>query len=471
LNKKIETFLDEVCIHINCKTVHKDIREELCEHINELKEENINNGYDEEKALDLAISTMGSSDEIGTKLNQQHKPQTEWSLLILTAIIAIIGAVVIFSSSKFADGLAINFSRYIVFSAIGIGTMISLFYFDYTKLKKMSMLIYISGIMLLVITMLIGIQMNGAKRWLAIGGFSISSPEFASLLFLISFVGFLEKYRGKGGINIIKLMIQAAFSTFLLILMPSLSTAVVLLIAYAVILTTAVIKNHFGGNRKIQLMSLFAGGTVPVMLFIYQVITNPYLLKRFTVGFSRGKADPSGLGYQQHMADIWLSISSWFGKTEATYNGYSLDMTLPGATGEYILVNVIATLGWAVGILLILLIGLFIVRMFMTTGKIKNAYGFYLSMAACTILSAQFLISILMNFNMFPLMGINMPFVSYGGTGYITSMALVGIILSVWRRNNLISYTEDNIKTPSEKSVVSFSDGKLTIDLKAWRQY
>ena len=250
MNKKIKAFLDDVCIHINCKTVHKDIREELSEHINELKEENITNGYDEEKALDLAISAMGSADEIGTKLNRQHKPQTEWSLLVLTAIINIIGGVVMFSSSKFTEGQAINFSEYIIFVMIGIITMIALYYFDYTKLKNMSMPIYISGILLLVITMLVGIRINGAKRGLAIGHFYISSPELASVLFLIAFVGFLEKYRNKGAMSIIKLIIKGVFPLLLLMVMPSASTAFVMVIVYAVALITAIMRNHFGKNKK-----------------------------------------------------------------------------------------------------------------------------------------------------------------------------------------------------------------------------
>ena len=98
MNKKIKSFLDDVCIHINCKTVHKGIREEFSEYINELKEENISSGCDAEKALDLAISAMGSTDEMGIKLNRQHKSQTEWSLLILTALITVIGGVVMFKA-------------------------------------------------------------------------------------------------------------------------------------------------------------------------------------------------------------------------------------------------------------------------------------------------------------------------------------------------------------------------------------
>ncbi len=468
MNKKIKAFLDEVCIHINCKSAHQDIREELYEHINELKEENYKNGYDDEQALDLAISAMGSTDEIGTKLNHQHKPQMEWSILILTAIIAVIGAVIMFSSSKFVGGQTISFSRYIVLSAIGVSTMIALYFFDYTKLKKNSIAFYISGILLIVITLLIGIQMNGLKRWLPIGSYSISVPELASLLFLIAFAGFLEKYRMKGVFGIIKLMIYGAFTSFLFILMPSASTAFIMTITYAVILLTAVKRNHFGENKKMQLLSLFAGGAVSVGFLIYNVIANPYQLERF-MAYLSGNADPAGENYYQYMANTWLSLSNWFGKSEATFQGYGLDM-MPNVTGEYVLVNVIATLGWVAGLILILLIGIFIVRMFMTIKKVRNSYGFCLALSACIMLSAQFLLNILMNFSLFPSANFNMPFVSYGSTGYVINMAFVGIILSVWRRNNLISYTEDTIKTPSEKSIISFSDGKLIIKLKAWRQ-
>ena len=285
MNKKIKAFLDDVCIHINCKTVHKDIREELGEHINELVEENISNGYDEEKALDLAISAMGSTDEIGMKLNRQHKPQTEWSLLILTGFITVIGGIVMFSSSQFTDGQAISFSRYIVFVLIGIGTMTAIYLFDYTKLKKLATYFYLSGILLIGITMAAGIEMNGMRRWLSVGSFSISVPEVASLLFLIAFAGFVETYRMKGAVAIIKLMIQGVLAVCLILIMPSMATAFIMAITYAVILLIAVKRNHFGENKKIQLVSLFAGGAVPAGILIYNITANPYLLERLKAYF------------------------------------------------------------------------------------------------------------------------------------------------------------------------------------------
>lgn len=128
------------------------------------------------------------------------------------------------------------------------------------------------------------------------------------------------------------------------------------------------------------------------------------------------------------------------------------------------LINVIATLGWVVGIALILLVGAFIFRMFITIRKVKNDFGFFLSLAACVALSFQFITGILANFNLFPLMSISIPFVSYSGTGYIVSMAFVGLILSVWRRNKMLSANE-KLENSKQKNLIYMQDGKLIVDL------
>ena len=103
----------------------------------------------------------------------------------------------------------------------------------------------------------------------------------------------------------------------------------------------------------------------------------------------------------------------------------------------------------------------------MTIKKIRNTYGFYLSLAASSILSLQFITSILVNFSLFPFSSMGIPFISYGGTNYIMNMALVGIILSVWRRNKLIG-REDGGAEDNQNSYqfISYKDGKIIINLK-----
>lgn len=461
MNKKIESFLDDVCVHIRCKSVHKDIRDELTDHIDELKEGYVNTGIDEEKALDMAISAMGSSDEIGNRLDKQHKPKTEWSLIVLTAVIAIIGAIIMYQSSKFESLRAVNLERYIFCAAVGICVLIGLYFFDYTKLKKLALPIYLFTFLLLIITKYWGIRING-KGALKIGSISVSSA-YIPLLFLIAISGFIEKFRNKGGTAFSQIIVLMLISIIPIISINNFSTAAILIICYAALLISSVLKNHYGGYRKLQLASLGCIGiSAAIIIGIMLTLVNPSRLLAF---ITRGQSDPLGVGWQQIMADKWLAASALLGKSSATVNGYTIDMGMPGITTNYVLINVIATFGWIVGIALILVIAVFIGRMFVTTKKIKNAYGFYLSLGACTILSSQFVINILTNFNLLPSTDINLPFVSNGGVGYIANMALVGLILSIWRRNNLIGASNNNAG-PCNDRFIKFEDGKLTISFK-----
>lgn len=470
MDKKIKGFLDEICLHINCKRAHEEIQEELCNHIEALKDENIKQGMPVEEALDLAISAMGSTEEIGKSLNRQHKPQIEWSIVILAGLIAAMGTAIMFASSQFAEGPAVYFPRYVLFSAIGLCILIGFLYFNYMKLKNVPHILYASGVLLLVITMMAGAEVNGLKRWLTFGPFSISAPEFACLLFLMAFAGYIEKYRGKNPVNILKLMILSGVSVCLIMATPDFPTAFILTVTYALVLLIAMVKNHFGGSRNVQLGWFALGSGIPVVLLLFYVIANPYLRNRLGVLFNAAQ-DPLGMGYPQHMADLWLTFAGWYGKAEATYQGQGMDLSMtPGITQEYVLINVIATFGWIAGIVLICLVGAFIIRMFLTTARIKNAFGFYLSLSACTILSLKFLINILINFNLFPLMGVYMPFVSYFGTGTIINMAFVGIILSVWHKNNIIPSEKGRRPDTCEQKIMHLSEGKLIIDFKAWRQ-
>lgn len=463
MNKKIINFLDDVCIHIKCKAVHKDIREELTNHINELKDDYVKAGNDEEKAVELAISAMGSCDEIGSCLNKQHAPKTEWSLIALTAVIAFIGGIIMYTSSRFESLQAVSFEKYLFFAVIGIGVLVGLCFFDYTKLKRLAFPIYVITFLSLLFTLFTGASFNG-RSFLTIGSITVSA-DYIPVLFLVSIAGFIEKSRGKGSIAIAKILLLALISLLPIIALPRLSTVIVLMICYSALIISSVIKRHFGGHRKLQLTCLGAIGILIIFIAVFGIVSEPYRLDRISSFITRGQSDPNGAGWTQAMADKCLSSSVLFGKSAATIDGCSIDKVMPGITTNYVLVNVISTLGWVAGIALISVIAVFIGRMFATTKKIKNTYGFYLSLGACTILSVQFAISILINFNLFPQTDVILPFISYGGVGYIANMALVGIILSVWRRNNLISSPQKTAVANKDK-FIKFEDGKLIISFK-----
>ncbi len=461
MDKRIVDFLDAVCLHIRCREIHKDIRDEITNHIDELTEEYEKQGYDNDRAIDMAISAMGDCDKIGRRLDKQHRPRTEWSLIGLTAIIAVIGGIVMFTSSKFESGQAVSFQKYLLFSVVGVAVLAGMYLFDYTRLKKLALPMYFIALLMVLFSIFTGAKVNG-RSYLVIGRMTISS-DYTLIMFMAAIAGFIEKSRSKGGKAFAGVLVLAFISLLAVMALPSYSTAIVLAVCYVVLILTSVIKNHFGGNRKTQLASL---GGISVFVFCcisYYITTRPDRILSF---ITRGKSDPSGAGYAQIMADKWLAASSLLGKTTGTVNGYYIDKGMPDLTTSYVLVNIIATLGWVVGIALILAVAVYIGRMFLTTRKIKNNFGLLLSLGASTTLSVQFILCILVNLNLFPLMSTNMPFVSYGGVGYAVNMALAGLILSIWRRNNVIGTSPKAVVEKSKKFIV-FEDGRLIINFKA----
>ena len=449
MNKQVESFLDEVCRHIRCRAVHKEIRRELSLHIEDLTEAYLKQGMDEEDAARRAVLDMGSGEAIGRQLNDQHKPQTDWLLVGLTGLFAIFGIVMMYISSGY-ENQGIPFGRYMVYVCLGIGAMAGLYFFDYTKLKKWAWVIYIGTALLLGATSLTGVMMNGARNWIAIGPFYISTASIAPVMFVIAFAGFFDRYKEGGLQAVFKLLALAAVSFGLMITQSQRSTAVLMMSVLGVMLIYGILKHYFGGSRRGQLLlwlvfyTLWTGGVIAA------IFKNAIVMDRLFSGVS-------GAGYVREMAGKWLGAAQFFGEAGTIPDG-ALQATMPGLTTEYILVNFITNLGWITGIVLTLLAGILIIRLMLITRKIRPGFGLYLSLGASALLSLQFAVGICINFNLIPPMGVSMPFISYGGSGYVMSMVLMGLILSVWRRNRMIF--GDHSK---REKWIQFVNGKLII--------
>ena len=460
MSRVIDGFINDVCSYIKYKGVHKEVKDELSLHIDELKDSYISKGLSEEDAEKKAIADMGNAAEIGVKLNKQHKPQTEWSLIILTAIISIFGILIMYVSSNF-ENHPVSFSNHILHVCVGVAALIGIYFTDYIKLKKHPVMLYSAAVLLLVLCMFFGTAYAGVKRWLVVGGFAISVNSVVGILFVSSFCGFLEKYQGEGFMGIVKLMVWGVGSMMLFVLQPSMSMVFVLFVAYAVLIIRAISLNHFAGNKKAQMISVLSLGTISLLMTFIAFVSAPYRVQRILSFWNHGSNDPTGSGWIFAMADKVLKSSNIFGKGTPLTEG-SIDWVMPEITTDFALLNLIYNFGWLVGIALVAIIAIFIVKMFITSNKIKNSFGFYLSLVSCVMLTAQFVINVLINFGLCPYIDVSLPFISYGGTNYLTNTIYVGLILSVWRKNNILPRTQRNIDT--KEKMITFVDNKLIID-------
>ncbi|MDR1616637.1 MAG: FtsW/RodA/SpoVE family cell cycle protein [Syntrophomonadaceae bacterium] len=436
----LNKFLDEVCSHIRCKMAHNDIRAELTAHIEEMQSAG--------KPIDEAIAAMGDCAEIGAKLDKQHKPLIEWPLIGLTAVIVIIGGIMAFTNDYVMNHSGSDFMRFLLFAVLGITAAAFFMFFNYTKLRDFTWIIYGAVWVIFIGSLIMGTRGNVSYVFL--------NWIFIAIPLLVAFAGFMDKLRGKGMNGLIISTLLALVS-----LIPAVLTArravIFLLVPFFIMLLAAVYKRHFGVNIKSQKAFLYSGLALTGLLVILSVIRNPYRFARMTDFITNV---PEGNAWLISALRDAISSANWIGGADIVYS-YAPSVAVPNLMADFALANVIITFGWLAGIVLVAAIIALIVRMFMITRKVKHDFGYYISLAACVMLSMQFVISVLMNLGMFPFMGVSLPFVSHGGTGYAANMVLVGLILSVWRRNNIIG------KVPRENKniqpLVEYADGKNNI--------
>jgi len=434
LNKYIVEFLEEVCTQIKYKKIHRAISKELQSHMDELMLEYINKGMTEEEAARKTVLQMGDPIEIGQELNKTHKPKTEWSIVVLVSAMILIGGGALFaiaSDKASVIGVEQFLISFLVYFILGISIALICYFMDYTKIEKYSLHIFWVVFALLYLAQKSSTKIQGIP-YVTFGPFSFS-PFFLLLpFFLISFSGLLNKWATGNIKEMLKLLSLAALAVLMYILYSSITGAMLLGGGFLVLITMAILDRNFKGKKIIFLFSIYGAGAV---ILTYLISSQPYRLARL-IAFINPNADPMGAGYLSLTVEKILTGAKLWGKGEGLYlnaqNGNEA-FALPMVNSEFVLTYIISAFGWFAGIVVIVIITLTIIRMFLAGQKINTSYGRYLASSIITVFALQVVTSTLMNLGLFPILAI-----SSGGTNFITNMALVGLLLGIYRRKDLV---------------------------------
>ncbi len=453
-NGHVGEFLKKVMSHIKYRSIHKTIEDELSVHIEEQKAEYIKRGIDEENAAVKAIEQMGDPDLVGKQLNKAHSPRTEWSILIITFVIVILGGAVQF----FLSGESIRnedlFFKYLFYAPIGILVFSCVYFFDYTLLGRHPKL---------VVCILLGA---------AIGGFYILERRYGaflhvyyiSLLAIPVFGVVVYSLRGRGYLGIIGSGFFYAAIAFICIIGPRVYALGFFTLACVVIITVAILKGYFNCNKRTGMAIAY----VPMMLFgslflYYIIMSSPRRLIRLLTIFVP-EVDPNGGGWQHIMVRRLIKSSKSIGEA-VLYGDLSntpINQVLPCWDSDFALTYIIVRLGYIAGFIIIAVLSILIIRMFITILKQKNALGFLLSFSAFIAISGQFMLYVLSNFGVV-MTSVTLPFISYGGSAFVVNMMFLGLVMSVYRRSNIV---DDKLRKGSvnNSKLITIEDGRIIID-------
>ena len=197
----IKKFLNIVCQEIKYEPAKDGIAEELKLHIQEIKEDYMNNGMQEQEAEEKAVSQMGVAKDIGKSLNKIHRPKLDWKLLILIVLLMGFGIVVSILKQPTMNDNYIGST--IIYMAIGVLLGISIYFFDYKKLKKYSNVIYLIASFIMIFPMITNYRLINGLLYIRIFNITIFPPTIAVPLYLMAFIGFITNYDRNRGVKIV----------------------------------------------------------------------------------------------------------------------------------------------------------------------------------------------------------------------------------------------------------------------------
>lgn len=311
----------------------------------------------------------------------------------------------------------------------GLFGLLLALYLPYEKLRVYAAPFFIAVLALLGMVLIPGIGQSygGAQSWLAVGSFSFQPSEFLKLALVIYLAAWLSTRKDliqdfKQGFLLFCVLL--ALSLGLVLLQPDLGTAsIIAVVALGMYFLAGAPLRYVGAIVVAGLIS-FAG----------LIAVAPYRFARITT-FINPDIDPQGAGYQIKQAFIAIGSGGWFGR------GFGLSRAkfqyLPEAAGDSIFAITAEELGFFVSLVLVILFVALLFRGIVIAKRVPDSFGQLLIGGILIWIVGQAFINIGAMVGVFPLTGIPLPFISYGGTALLSLMIAMGIMLNVSRSAKL----------------------------------
>jgi cell division protein FtsW len=356
-----------------------------------------------------------------------NKKSPDFIFFLITILLLSIGIIMVFSSSAYTAARDMGdpyyyVRRQLIWAFLGLLGMGIVSKINLDFVKRMSNSILIFSILLLFFVLLMD-PSKGASRWIGIGSLSIQPSEIIKLAMVI----FLAKslsinsykiYNFKNGL--LPYLILLAFICVLILAQPDLGTAIALAGTSYLLLAVA-------GAKLSHLMVLALGGCGAVFAAI---LMEPYRLRRFTA-FINPYADPIGAGFQTIQSLLALGSGGFFGVGLA--RGLQKCYYIPERHNDFIYAVLGEELGFLGAVFVLILFFLFIWRGFKIAVSTHDSFKSLLAAGVTIMITLQALINIGVVTGSMPVTGITLPFISYGGSSLVFTLAGVGLVLNVSR--------------------------------------
>ena len=352
-------------------------------------------------------------------------------------ILAILGLGVLSIHSVTHDqqgGMAPYYLKQLIWISLGAAAFLAMWAWDYHSIARLAYPAYALVLLMLLFVLFEGRASKGAQRWIALGPFSFQPSEFAKLVLILVLAHYYSKAPRVGWLQRVILPGLLVLPGLLLILkQPDLGSGLSFVAVYAAMLLMVGVRSQALGVMLLSSVMLFpfAWEGVWGSLHDYQ--------RQRIMAFVNPDYDPGGKGYHALQSKIAIGSGELTGK--GLFGGTQSQLKfLPEGHTDFVFAVYAEEWGF-LGVLLLL--ALFVALIWLSleiASKAKDQLGALLAVGIVSMLCFCVVVNIGMTAGMFPIVGIPLPLVSYGGSATIMTMASLGLLLNVKRRRLSLFY-------------------------------
>lgn len=400
------------------------------------------------------------------RINYDVKDKVDVVLLLAVILLIMMGLSAIYSSTQNMPHVMMNFNKQLFSFLVGIIVLGVIFFIPLGYLRYLPIPAYLFSFFLLILVLLIGKTAGGAKSWIGFGTFSFQPVEFAKFSTILTLALFLS--RPNTNLSTIKdifLSLLIGLSPVMLILMePDLGSSIVffgfVLImlfwkgidifgifvvispvvaaiasllgwVYFIIAIIMVIGLLFYFKKDLFTSGAILGLNLAIGFFVdyFYNFLSPHQQKRIE-SFINPMADPLGAGYNSIQAQVAIGSGGLWGKGFLQGNQTQLQF-IPEQWTDFIFCVIGEEFGFIGSIIMITLYILIFLRIIKTAVSETDEFNSLVLIGIFSIFFIHFIINIGMTIGLIPIIGIPLPFISYGGSSLLINLTMLGIVLNI----------------------------------------
>lgn len=345
-------------------------------------------------------------------------------LVLVVLALSGLGLVLIYSATDLAWGPGAPATRQAIWLALGLATAVLFAAVDYEFWGRHHGTLYALGLALLAAVLVIGVTVQGAQRWLALGPVGFQPSEVVKLLLVVTLARLLADADEPMGLGKFLAGLAVALTPAgLVALQPDLGTAVVLVGSAGVMLFLAGARTSW-----LAVAAAFGAGVVPLVLHDYQ--------RERLLTFLDPTRDPAGAGWNLIQSQIAVGSGRLWGS--GLFQGSQKQLHfVPEQHTDFIFTVAAEEMGLVGSVALFLLLLYLVAHGVRATLHARDRFGSLLAGGLAGFFALHLLVNVGMVVGLLPVTGLPLPFLSYGGTALVVSCAAVGLMTSVWTRRRL----------------------------------